>query len=145
MAALADLLNPRLEAALAASADALADEDDLVSAQAAEALARARTGSGALRAQDVLALHPALQRRVLLAAALEAGGRPERLHLEELRILLARPRAEGPAALHLPGAEARLRRGLLSFSALPPRSNLDQDAQSAAHTQDRTKVQVKQL
>lgn len=54
-----------------------------------------------------------LRRQALLAAANEAGVRPERLHLAELEKLIER--AEG--TLDLPGGRADLRDGQLSFHA----------------------------
>lgn len=119
---LAALLNPRLEEALAGTATLLAAEDDLLGSLAAAALERASDGQGAFRTADLLALHPALQRRALVMAALAASGRPERQHVEALRTLLARSQQDGPAALHLPGAQAQVARGLLRFSPPAPRA-----------------------
>jgi tRNA(Ile)-lysidine synthase len=121
MGQLSELLNPRLEESLAAAAALLNEEDEMVTAMAAEALQRARAEKGGLRTGGLAALHPALQRRVLVMAALDAGGRPERRHVESLRLLVARPRAAGPASLHFPGAQAHVRRGLLTFAPLPAR------------------------
>lgn len=118
MERLSELLNPRLEESLACAAGLLADEDDLVASLAAAALQRA-SEQGGLRAAAIADLHPALQRRLLLLAAVAAGGRPERGHVESLRALVCRPRAEGPASLHFPGAQAHVRRGLLTFAPLP--------------------------
>ncbi|MGE5046988.1 MAG: tRNA lysidine(34) synthetase TilS, partial [Deltaproteobacteria bacterium] len=80
-------LNPRLEEALCAAAATFADEDAL--------LARLAT-SGAH-------LHPALQRRALVARAAEAGLRPERQHIEALLRLL-----EQGGSMDLPGGRARV-------------------------------------
>jgi tRNA(Ile)-lysidine synthase len=118
---LSELLNPRLEESLASAAALLNEEDEMVTALAAEALQRARAQTGGLRTSGLAGLHPALQRRVLVMAAVDAGGRPERRHVESLRSLLVRPRAAGPASLHFPGAQAHVRRGLLTFAPLPAR------------------------
>jgi tRNA(Ile)-lysidine synthase len=80
-------LNPRLEEALCAAAATFAEEDALLTRLAA---------SGAH-------LHPALQRRALLAQAAEAGLRPERTHLEALLRLLERG-----GSVDLPGGRARV-------------------------------------
>jgi tRNA(Ile)-lysidine synthase len=81
-------LNPRLEQALCATAEACADEDDLLNSLA---------GGG-----DLAELHPALQRRALLRQAALAGVRPERQHLEALLALLSKP----SGSLDLPGGRA---------------------------------------
>ncbi|HEY6910343.1 MAG TPA: tRNA lysidine(34) synthetase TilS [Myxococcales bacterium] len=80
-------LNPRLEEALCAAAATFADEDALLARLAA---------SGAH-------LHPALQRRALVAQAAEAGLRPEREHVEALLRLL-----EKGGSVDLPGGRARV-------------------------------------
>lgn len=80
-------LNPRLEEALCAAAATFSEEDALLSRLAA---------SGAH-------LHPALQRRALVAQAAEAGLRPERPHIEALLRLL-----EQGGSLDLPGGRARV-------------------------------------
>ena len=81
-------LNPRLEEALAGTAELAAAEEELFEELAAAA--------------DVAKAHPALQRRMLLAEAARAGLRPERGHLEELRKLLARR----SGSVDLPGGRA---------------------------------------
>jgi tRNA(Ile)-lysidine synthase len=91
-------LNPRLEEALAGAAQSLADEDELLAEMAAQAELRAD-------------LHPALLRRALLQAALRAGVRPERAHLESLRSLLKK----GRGSLDLPGGRAVVSDGVLKF------------------------------
>jgi tRNA(Ile)-lysidine synthase len=78
--------NPRLEEALSGAAAILAEEDELL-----DALAR-----------RAATLHPALQRRALLAAANEQGIRPERDHLDAILRLLER----GEGATDLPGGRA---------------------------------------
>jgi tRNA(Ile)-lysidine synthase len=105
-------LNPRLEEALCGAAASSADEDDLLSGLAAEA-------GKDLHTEAVAALHPALLRRVLLGAALEAGVHPERQHLEALRELLE----TGRGSRDLPGGRALLEGGLLRFEGglAPPR------------------------
>ncbi|HET7787369.1 MAG TPA: tRNA lysidine(34) synthetase TilS [Myxococcales bacterium] len=80
-------LNPRLEEALCAAAATFAEEDALLTGLAA---------SGAH-------LHPALQRRALLAQAADAGLRPERPHIEALLRLL-----EQGGSVDLPGGRARV-------------------------------------
>lgn len=101
-------LNPRLEEALAGAAALLADEDDLVAGLAQSAL-RAISSQGGLDARALAALHPALQRRCLLHAAVARGLRPERHHLEALLGSLAGPRF----SLDLPGGRAQLSAGVL--------------------------------
>jgi tRNA(Ile)-lysidine synthase len=91
-------LNPRLEEALCGAAESFASEDELLTL-----LARG----------EPAALHPALQRRALLAKATEAGLRPERQHLEALQALLGK----GAGTLDLPGGHATLTRGGLRFAA----------------------------
>ncbi|GAC1542947.1 MAG: tRNA lysidine(34) synthetase TilS [Myxococcales bacterium] len=109
---LAELLNPRLEQALAGAAALLADEDELVGAIAAARLAEARSGAGfapgALRD-----LPPAILRRCVLAAAAEAGVRPERTHLERIAALLRK----GSGAVDLPLGRAAVEGGVLRFRA----------------------------
>lgn len=112
---LAELLNPRLEEALAGAAALAADEDDLLGRMVAAELERARAGGG-WSARTLLALHPALRRRCLLACAVEAGVRPERAHLERLAGLLDRREAR----LDLPGGRAEIAEGLLRFHPRPP-------------------------
>jgi len=90
-------LNPRLEESLAGAADLFGDEDELMRQLAAGA--------------DLATAHPALQRRALLEQAAEAGVRPERVHLEQLRQLLAK----GSGGLDLPGGRAVLADGHLRF------------------------------
>jgi tRNA(Ile)-lysidine synthase len=107
---LAALLNPRLEEALAGTAALAADEDELLSLLASEAIARARRAGG-LSAADLLRLHPALLRRCLLAAAAEASVRPERQHLEQLLALLRK----GAGIADVPGGRAVLESGVLRF------------------------------
>jgi tRNA(Ile)-lysidine synthase len=91
-------LNPRLEEALCAAAESFACEDELLSSMAKG---------------DVRAMHPALQRRALLAAANEAGLRPERQHLEALLALLAK----GAGTADLPSGYATFAGGELRFAA----------------------------
>jgi tRNA(Ile)-lysidine synthase len=91
-------LNPRLEEALCAAAEIFAEEDELLSTLARGELKR---------------LHPALQRRVLLAQAAAAGLRPERQHLEALRALIQK----GRGTIDLPGGYATLGQGGLRFAA----------------------------
>ena len=79
-------LNPRLEEALAGTAEIFASEDELLNALA-------RIGAH---------LHPALQRRALLLDAGAAGVRPERAHLETLLRMLER----GEGAVDVPGGRA---------------------------------------
>lgn len=104
-------LNPRLEQALAGTAELLAEEDELVASLAEQALQEL----GDARGLDCLKLslvHPALQRRVLLAAATARGVRPERVHLEQLLALVSRG---DDAALDLPGGRAAVCERRLSF------------------------------
>lgn len=96
-------LNPRLEEALSGTADILADEDELLQAAAEADLS------------DLRGLHPALQRRAILALAARSGVRPERAHVEELRRLIARGRGD----LDVPGGRATVRQGRLSFGEAP--------------------------
>jgi tRNA(Ile)-lysidine synthetase-like protein len=110
MPRLAALLNPRLEEALAGTAALAADEDELLSFLASEAIARARRAGG-LSAADLLRLHPALLRRCLLAAAAETSVRPERQHLEQLLALLGK----GAGSADVPGGRAVLESGVLRF------------------------------
>src|SRR5437016_6070809 len=79
-------LNPRLEEALAGTAELFAEEDELLNGLAQRGADR----------------HPALQRRALLLAANDAGVRPERYHLEAILRLLDR----GEGALDVPGGRA---------------------------------------
>jgi tRNA(Ile)-lysidine synthase len=78
--------NPRLEEALSGAAALFAEEGELLDALAERAAS----------------LHPALQRRALLAAANEQGLRPEREHLDAILRLLER----GEGATDLPGGRA---------------------------------------
>ncbi len=103
-------LNPRLEEALAGAALLLAEQDDLIAGLVQSALVALST-EGGLDAHGLAALHPALQRRCLLRAAVDAGARPEKRHLEALRRSLSSPRF----ALDLPGGRARLVAGVLRF------------------------------
>ena len=105
-----EALNPRLEAALAGTARLLADEDDFLAGLAESALRTVSTPQG-LDARALLALHPALQRRCLILAARGAGLRPEKSHLEALRLSLS----SSQFALDLPGGCAQLAAGLLRF------------------------------
>lgn len=105
-----EALNPQLEAALAGTARLLADEDEFIARHATSALHTVSTPHG-LDARALLALHPALQRRCLILAALGKGLRPERRHLEMLRASLS----SSSFALDLPGGRADLARGLLRF------------------------------
>src|SRR5207248_7027641 len=89
-------LNPRLEEALAGTADLLAEENELL-----ESLP---PGS-----------HPALQRRAILKRANIAGVHPERDHLKQLLQLLAR----GRGSIDLPGGWAEIRDGDVVFSVGP--------------------------
>lgn len=98
-------LNPRLEDALAGAAHLFADDDDFL-----EGLAAAEVSAG-LDCARLAALHPALQRRVLLRAAHESAARPERRHLEMLRDLLQRP-----GSIDLPGGRATSDGVRLSFA-----------------------------
>jgi tRNA(Ile)-lysidine synthase len=94
-------LNPRLEEALCGAAESFAAEDELLST-----LAQGDPGE----------LHPALQRRALLAQATRAGLRPERQHLDALQALLGK----GKGTVDLPGGHAvfaRGARGGLRFAA----------------------------
>jgi tRNA(Ile)-lysidine synthase len=91
-------LNPRLEEALSASAEIFAEEDELLASLAGGEIGR---------------LHPALQRRALLARAAAAGLRPERQHLEALRALLRK----GRGTVDVPGGYAVLGQGGLRFAA----------------------------
>jgi tRNA(Ile)-lysidine synthase len=91
-------LNPRLEEALCGAAESFASEDELLSS---------------LVQGDLAALHPALQRRALLALASAQGLRPERKHLEALRDLLAK----GAGTVDLPGGYATAATGRLRFAA----------------------------
>ncbi len=116
---LARELNPRLEEALAGAAELLAEEDALVAAMALEALERARRPGG-LDAKALRALPRALLSRCLLQHANASGARPERRHLDDLCQKLAATPLR-PFALHVPGAEVRLRRGLLTVQKPPPR------------------------
>lgn len=83
-------LNPRLEEAIAGAAGLFADEDDLMRALAED--------------PELAAAHPALQRRALQAAAVGAGLRPERKHIERLRSMLA----QGRGSLDVPGGRATI-------------------------------------
>lgn len=91
-------LNPRLEEALCGAAETFASEDALLSS---------------LVKGELAAMHPALQRRALLALASEQGLRPERQHLEALRLLLEK----GAGTLDLPGGHATVTMGKLRFAA----------------------------
>jgi tRNA(Ile)-lysidine synthase len=91
-------LNPRLEEALAGAAETFASEDELLLGLASGSLAE---------------MHPALQRRALLARATAEGLRPERQHLEALLRLLER----GAGTVDLPGGHAILSPGGLRFAA----------------------------
>ena len=119
-------LNPRLEEALAGTAALLADEDRLVADLAGAAL-RTLSTEGGLDARALAALHPALQRRCLLGAATAAGLRPERRHLEALRLALLAPRF----ALSVPGGIARLQGGRLRFEP-PTRAGVAQQTSGVA-------------
>lgn len=112
---LSELFNPRLEEALAGAAALAADEDDLLGRMADAELERARVDGG-VSARALLALHPALRRRCLLACAVAAGVRPERAHLERLAALLDRREAR----LDLPGGRAEIEGGALRFHPRPP-------------------------
>ncbi len=103
-------LNPRLEEALAGTAQLLADEDDFIGGLAQAALSSASTPRG-LDAARLAALHPALQRRCLILAALAAGLRPEKGHLEALRLSLLAARF----SISLPGGRAEVAGGSLCF------------------------------
>lgn len=94
-------LNPRLEEALAGTAESLAEEDAFLMS-----LLPCELGLPALRA-----LAAPLLRRALLRAAAEAGLRPERHHLAGLQKLVGRERG----CLDLPGGRAEIRRGALRF------------------------------
>lgn len=96
-------LNPRLEEALAGAAESLADEDEMLSAML----------PADLRVETLRALPPALLRRALLRGSVEAGVRPERSHLEELRKLVDK----GRGSLDLPGGSAGVSGGELRFRA----------------------------
>ncbi len=113
---LAAELNPRLEQALARAAALFAEEDELVQGLAEEALTRARRGRHEFDAAGLAALHPALLRRALLAAALEAGCRPEQGHLESVRAALAH-RGARAWELHVPRGVVRLTQTSLCFAA----------------------------
>ncbi len=118
-ATLAELLNPRLEQALAASAAMAAEEDALLDALARAALLAAAVqlpdhvapSSTTLRVSDLAPLPDAILRRVLLLCANAAGTHPERVHVEAVT---ARVRF-GQGSLELPGGHAALAGGLLSF------------------------------
>jgi tRNA(Ile)-lysidine synthase len=101
-------LNPRAEAALAAAADAFADEDALLQAVAVDELRASRLRVDALRV-----LHPAILRRALLQAANEAGLRPERAHLEAVRRALR----AGHGAVDVPGGRIHVVDGVLRLDA----------------------------
>jgi tRNA(Ile)-lysidine synthase len=109
---LAALLNPRLEEALAGAAALLADEDELVGSLAAERLEEARVPGG-FAAETLRALPAALLRRCLLAAAAEAGVRPERTHIERIGALLRK----GSGSVELPLGSAAVESGVLRLSA----------------------------
>jgi tRNA(Ile)-lysidine synthase len=111
-------LNPRLEEALAGTARLLADEDDFMGGLARSALLSLATPRG-LDAHQLAALHPALQRRCLILAALAEGLRPERGHLESLRLSLRSPRF----SISLPGGRAAISSGSLSFHRGAPRAD----------------------
>jgi tRNA(Ile)-lysidine synthase len=105
--ALLEALGPRLEQALAGSARIAADEDDLLTTLAEEALRDAESDGG-FDAAALARLPPALARRCLLSAS--AGVlRPERLHLEQMVELLTRL----DAALDVPGGRFRIAAGVL--------------------------------
>jgi tRNA(Ile)-lysidine synthase len=87
-------LNPRLEEALAGTAELLAEENEILESLPPES-------------------HPALQRRALLKKAAEAGVRPERSHWKALFELIAK----GRGSIDLPGGRAEIRDGVLHFVA----------------------------
>lgn len=78
-------LNPRVEEALAGAAELFASEDELLTRLAAVAPQ----------------LHPALQRRALVAAAASEGLKPDRKHVEEMLRLL-----ETGGSIDVPGGRA---------------------------------------
>lgn len=88
-------LNPRLEEALAGTADLLAEENDILDALPPE--------------------KPALRRRALLKQAASAGVHPERAHLDALMGLLAK----GHGSLDLPGGRATVCDGTVVFGRQP--------------------------
>jgi tRNA(Ile)-lysidine synthase len=94
-------LNPRLEEALAGAAESLAEEDDLLAALLPQDL----------RLETLQALPPALLRRAILKAAVQAGVHPERAHFTALRALIGK----GRGALDLPGGRAEVHDGGLRF------------------------------
>jgi tRNA(Ile)-lysidine synthase len=109
---LAALLNPRLEEALAGAAALLADEDELMGSLARERLQESRVPGG-FAAAALRALPAALLRRCLLAAAAEAGVRPERTHLARIGTLLRK----GAGSVELPLGRAAVESGVLRLTA----------------------------
>ena len=99
-------LNPRLEEAIAGAAELFADEDDIL-----RQLAEDPEGASA---------HPALLRRALHSAAVRAGLRPERKHMEELRRLLAK----GRGSIDVPGGRATV---VFRRAGAPPEAASDVD------------------
>ena len=97
-------LNPRLEEALAGTAQLLAEENELMESLPPES-------------------HPALRRRALLKQAVQRGVHPARAHLEQLVALLAK----GHGSLDLPGGRATVRAGLVEFDRQPPTASRQPD------------------
>jgi tRNA(Ile)-lysidine synthase len=89
--------NPEVTGALASLAEIARAEDDFWSAETAEAFIRVQRG-GALDIPELLNLHPALQRRVLRLAGIQAGLSLDFPHLERIleRLVAGRARVELP-------------------------------------------------
>jgi tRNA(Ile)-lysidine synthase len=102
-------LNPRLEEALAGTAQLLAEENELLESLPPES-------------------HPALLRRALLTQAVANGVRPERAHLDQLLALLAK----GRGSLDLPGGRATVRGNRLQFGRQPAAGSRQPDALAIA-------------
>jgi tRNA(Ile)-lysidine synthase len=107
-------LGPGVVSALARSATLARDDADALDAEAAEQSARLRRRADDAPGLDAIRLGelpPAVRRRVLRLAALDAGCPPGRLsgrHLEALDSLVVRWKGQGPLAL--PGGVRALRR-----------------------------------
>lgn len=105
-------LGPGVGAALARTADGLREDMEYLDAQADKALARVRQGKGVLVAPLLEALDPAIRKRVLRLAALEAGAidaelfREHVLNVEQLVIAW-----RGQKWVDLPGHVKAWRKG----------------------------------
>lgn len=94
--------NPAIKKTLLSMAEVFRDDDDYLEQQVARLLDRVidRTGGLQLAIPPVLALHPALQRRLLEKICWQSGCRPTAEHIKQLLACLMH--GEQGAELHLP-------------------------------------------